>query len=280
MKRVLAFLVCFCMVLGMIPNSMAFLAKAGTNDELALDSSKQALCPACNETVTWTAYNGTSRMFNISDDSHKHIYLAADANLQLDSYVAKLTKGTVCLHLNGHKLSYDGYMQVTGSSSTLNIMGSGEMIFTGTAEQDDGWWKFGIYITSSAKVNLLGGTYSVAETALEAGCPMIQMTAGKLTVDGATVNGTTYVGGQLTIDHDANLENITVTTGGKLTVNKTWTGKATANFASGLTDNMVPAANGAATGTFTGKLTMPGAVTLVATEQGRLEAAGFNAGLV
>ena len=190
-KRVMAFLLCLCMVLGMIPSNFAFMAKAAGN-ELVLDANKVGLCSACNKEVTWTAYSGSGRMFNVSDDSHKHIYLTADANVALDSYFGKITKGAVCLHLNGHSLSYDGYIQVTGSTATLNIMGDGEVVFTGAAEQDDGWWKFGIYITSSGKVNLLGGTYSTTGVALEAGCPMVQQTTGTVKVDGATINGPYY----------------------------------------------------------------------------------------
>ena len=42
MKRVLALLLCLCMVLVMVPNNFAFVAKAA-DDELVLDSSKKGL---------------------------------------------------------------------------------------------------------------------------------------------------------------------------------------------------------------------------------------------
>ena len=280
MKRVFAFLLCLCMVLAMVPNNFAFMAKAAEDDALVLDSSKKGLCPVCNETVTWTAYSGSGRLVNVSDGSHKHIYLNADADVRYDSYLAKVQSGSkVCLHLNGHSLSYDGYMQITGTNSTLNIMG-GTVNFTGKSAQDDNYWKFGFYITSSGKLNLYSGTYNVTDVALESACPLVSQKSGTTTIQNATVNAIAHIqGGTLKLDKAAKLENALVETGGKLTVAAAWTGEAQANFVAGLTDNMVPAKNGVAEGAFTGKLTMPGNVTLAPTADGRLQASGFNAGL-
>ncbi|MBR2311022.1 MAG: glycoside hydrolase N-terminal domain-containing protein [Oscillospiraceae bacterium] len=282
MRRIMAFLLCLCMVLAMVPSNFAFMAKAAANDTLVLDASKKGLCPVCNETVTWVAYSGSSRLGTFTDGSHKHYYLSGDVSTgNLNSSLLRLgSKSTLCLHLNGHNINYSGYMQCTGS--TLNIMGSGNVTFTGNASTTDGYWKFGIYVTSSGKVNLLGGTYNVAETALENGVPMINQTSGTFTIgEGVTVNGPTNIaGGSLKLSKTANVENIQVATGSKLIVAADWTGSAKASFAAGLTDNLVPAANGVAEGAFTGKLTGPSAVTYSATAEGRLQASGFNAGLV
>lgn len=280
MKRVLAFLLCLCMVLAIVPNNFAFVAKA---DELTLDASKMAACPACGgELVVWTAYSGSGRLVNVNDGSHKHIYLSKDSNVRVDSYFAKVQSGSdVCLHLNGHSLSYDGYIQVTGSGSTLNIMGTGNLNFTGTSGQKNAYWTRGIYVTSSAALNLLGGTYNVTETALESDCPMIWQTTGtNATVTGATVNGTAYLEkGNLNLKQAAVVENIRVEAAAKLTVAENWTGSAAVSFAAGLENNLVPEKNGKAEGAFTGKLSMPNDVTLIATEAGRLQATGFNAGI-
>ena len=281
MKKAFALLLSLCMVLVMVPNNFAFIAKAA-DSELALDANSMALCPVCNTSVKWTAYSGTGRLGTFTDGSHRHYYLSGDVSTgSLNSSLLRLgSKSTLCLHLNGHDINYSGYMQATGA--TLNIMGSGNVTFTGNAPTTDGYWKFGIYVTSSGKVNLLGGTYNVAEAALENGVPMINQTSGTFTIgEGVTVNGPTNIaGGSLKLNKTANVENIQVATGGKLIVAADWTGSAKANFAAGLTDNLVPAANGVAEGAFTGNLTMPSAVTLTATAEGRLQASGFNAGLV
>lgn len=282
MKRVLAFLLCLCMVLSFVPNNFAFVAKAATNDELTLDGSSMALCPACNETVKWTAYSGSSRLGTFQDGTHRHYYLSGDVTApDLSNSLIRLASGSnLCLHLNGHNITYGGYIQATGS--TLNIMGTGNVTFTGNASTTTGYWKFGIYVTGSGKVNLMGGNYSVAEAALENGVPMIHQTTGTFTIgEGVTVNGPTYLaGGSLKLSKTATLERIQVTTGAKLIVAADWTGSAKASFDAGLTDNLVPAANGVAEGTFTGTLTGPSAITYSATAEGRLQASGFNAGLV
>ena len=281
-KKALAFLLCLCMVLGMVPGNLSFMAKAATNNELVLDANSMGLCAVCNETVKWSAYSGTGRLGTFTDGSHKHYYLSGDVSTgSLNSSLLRLgSKSTLCLHLNGHNITYSGYMQCTGA--TLNIMGSGNVTFTGNAPTTDGYWKFGIYVTGSGKVNLLGGNYSVSEAALENGVPMIHQTSGTFTIgEGVTVSGPTSVsGGSLTLSKTANVENIQVATGGKLIVAADWTGSAKANFAARLADNLVPAANGVAEGAFTGTLTGPSAVSLTATAEGRLQASGFNANLV
>ena len=281
MKRTVAFLLCLCIMLSLMPNNFAFTATAATDSELVLDGNS-GFCPACQKTVTWVAYSGSSRLGSFTDGSHRHYYLSGDVSTgNLNSSLLRLqSSSSLCLHLNGHNITYSGYMQCTGA--TLNIMGSGNVTFTGNAPTTDGYWKFGIYVTGSGKVNLLGGTYNVAESALENGVPMIHQTSGTFTIgEGVTVNGPTSIsGGSLKLSKTATVENIQVATGAKLIVAADWTGSAKVSFAAGLTDNLVPAANGVAEGAFTGNLTMPSAVTLSATAEGRLQASGFNAGLV
>ena len=282
MKKALAFLLCLCMVLGMIPSNFAFIAKAAVNDALTLDANNMATCPVCNSSVAWSPWSGTSGLGKIGDGSHRHYYLSGDVNFTANSSLFRVTDGSdMCLHLNGHKITYSGYAQVTGSGSIVNIMGTGNVTFTGTAPTTDGYWKFGFYITSSGKLNLYGGAYSLGETALENGVPMIQQGSGAVTVTGdATVSGLTNVaGGNFYLDQGASLENLQVGSG-KLTVKQTWTGTARVGFADALVDNLVPENRGVAEGIYTGTLTGPSAVTFNATAEGRLQASGFNAGLV
>ena len=196
------------------------------------------------------------------------------------SSLVRLGSGSdMCLHLNGHNIAFGGYMDV--SASTLNIMGVGNMTFTGNAPTTGGYWKFGIYVRSNGTANLLGGTYKVAEAALENGVPMIAQLSGKVTVKDAEVYGVTDVdGGTLTIDQTAILENIQVAEEAKLTVAKTWAGKARVSFAAALVDGVVPTANGTAGGVFTGKLTYTGGRALNGTEEGTLVLDDPNKNLV
>ncbi|MBO5867512.1 MAG: glycoside hydrolase family 95 protein, partial [Oscillospiraceae bacterium] len=227
-------------------------------------------CPVCNEVVTWTAKSGTSRFGAKTDGSHSHYYLTGDLKVTADSYLLKLTNSTkMCLHLNGHNITYDGYVQVT--SSTLNIMGVGNVNFNGNAEQDDGWWKFGFYITSNGKLNLLGGVYNVTDVALESNCPMVYQSSGATTIKNAAVYATVeLVNGGLTLDETASVSDIKVSANSKLTVKGTWTGSARVGFATAMVDGVVPTANGVAEGVFTGKLVNIAGTRLWGTEEGTL----------
>lgn len=295
MRRVFAFLLCLCMVLVMVPTDFAFVASAEVNDALTLDSNGYGYCPVCDAEVLWTGLSGASRIGALADSAQGHYYLSGDVNYAASSYFARLRTGAkACLHLNGHTLSYDGYMNISGAGSTLSIMGNGTVNFNGNASTTGGYWKFGFYIQSSGVLNLLGGTYNLTETALANsglysatptssanGVPMIYQTSGNINVSDATVNGISHIsGGQLNLSKSATVENATLSTGSKLNLAADWTGSAMADFDASLEENLVPEARAAAEGTFTGTLTGPNGVVYTPTDAGRLQASGFNAGLV
>ena len=239
---------------------------------LSLDANAQALCPACNEIVTWTVFSGnsagTQAIPEINDSAaHYHYYLTGDVNARnVTNFFLNLRSGKVCLHLNGHALYHGGYIMVSG---TLNMMGSGEVVFTATNTNHGNYDISGVYVNGGT-VNLYGGTYSVAEDALAEGKATIHQNNGKLTIQDATVIGRLYIPrGTTTLKESATLENIQVDASAKLTVDASWAGVADVNFAAGMTDGMIPAANGTSTGDFAGGLRLADGTLLVG-ENGRL----------
>ena len=280
-KRLLALLLCVCMVLGMVPCGIVFSAKGETTGTLTLDAEGQGYCPVCDNTVKWTAFSGTTdgtgRMGQFNDKNHHHYYLSADVNARnVSAFFINLLNSQMCLHLNGHDLTYGGY--IYASNSTLNIMGEGNVTFTDT-NTGTGYDQAGLYIAGST-LNLYGGTYGVAENAVTAGKPTLNLYSGKANVYDATVNGPTLVSnGTLTLDETAALENIQVTTTGKLFVKSTWTGEAQVAFEKALVNNVVPTSAGTCDGAFTGTLKMQYGVELKGSADGKLTGSGFNANL-
>jgi len=259
------------------------LTATGVNAGLALDANSQALCPVCNKTVTWTAFSGnstgTGRIGQFNDKVHRHYYLSADVDARkVSSFFINLLSATnMCLHLNGHDLTYGGYIFVSGS--TLNIMGSGTMTFTAT-KTSSGYDQGGLYL-SSGNLNLYGGTYRVAEVAETSNKPTIFEKNGNVKVKDASVYGRVYAEkGNFTLENTARLENVQVETAAKLIVKKYWSGEACVSFAAELTDNKVPAANAAAEQGFTGMLTMPDGSKLRLDQDGVLVATGLNSALI
>ena len=279
MKKIWALLLCVCLVLGMLPNGLVVSA---ANETLTVDQGQKGTCPVCNTSVTWTAVSSSSAIDTLSDNKHHHMYLTGDVDARkIAKQYLNLTGSTkLCLHLNGHDLRYGGYFMVS-SGAVLNIMGSGNMIFTATNTSND-YHISGIY-ANYGTVNLYGGTHSVAEDALVEGRPVLQVRkeGGTINVKDAIVQNRTYVpGGTLNLDEAAQLENIQVEGAGKLFVKSTWTGDAQVSFAAALQNNVVPTVNGGCDGTFTGKLNMEYGVELKGSADGKLTASGVNAGLV
>ena len=230
--------------------------------QLVLNDQQEGYCEACNKVVTWTAFSGnsagTQNLGEIKDGVHHHYYLSADVNARsIKNFFLNLISGKVCLHLNSHDLFYGGYIMV-GNKAILNVMGSGNMAFTATNTSND-YDISGLYANVGSSINLYGGTYSVAEDALEEGKPTIHIrdSAGQVTVNNATVRGTVNaLGGTLTLEETARLENIQIGSVCKLVVDDSWTGSAAAEFEAPLTGNQIPEGNGSSTGAFSGKLTL------------------------
>jgi len=277
MKKTLALLLCMCMVLSLLPGTLATSASAAAAETLTVDQDGKGHCPVCNKDVTWTAFSGNTAMTDVTDGNHHHVYLSGDVDARkIAKQFVNVTKGTLCLHLNGHNILHGGYIMVTG---TLNIMGSGNVTFTATNTSND-YHISGLY-ANYGTINLYGGTYGVAEDALVEGRPTLQIRpqGGSINVKDAKVTGRTYIpGGTLTLEEAAELEYIQVEAG-KLFVKNTWTGNAYADFTADFQNNVVPAANGGSDGAFTGTLKTKFDLALVGSDDGTLTATGLNAAL-
>ena len=226
-------------------------------DELVLDANGNGYCDACQKTVKWTDLHTTTnnRIGWLQDDTaadiHYHFYLSADMDNQKDLQFAELYNNTTCLHTNGHTLKIRSRLRM-GSGATMNVLGSGS-ITTDSSATNTNYNNALFFINSTAKLNIYGGTYSTA------GVPVLMINDTKACqinlFDGVTVNGGAELkNGTLTLDGNATITSINLAANAKLVVNAGWSGTAAATFASPMVDGAVPAANGASTGAFTGKL--------------------------
>ena len=84
--------------------------------------------------------------------------------------------------------------------------------------------------------------------------------------DASVAGGVQVAAGVANLDASALIDQIIVTINGKLNVAGTFTGSAAVNFATGLVEDAVPAANGASTGAFTGKLTLLDGTVLIGSD--------------
>lgn len=208
-----------------------------------------AYCQVCKKNVDWTCKsNGIS---TIQDGGHHHYFIAADKTLTWS--MGTLNTGTtVCLHMNGAAWGGNSRLLVTGGS-TINIFGGGKLLSTGTGSAS----------MLTGTLTVFDGVANVYDVTVEGNSliPALCTQYAQATVnllEGSEVKGITNVTkGNLILDGSAKATDIQVTKDGKLTVKENWTGSAVANFVAALEENLVPAANGAAEGNFTGSLTTP-----------------------
>ena len=219
---------------GKITNSEGRLAVEGATqqdpDQLVLDGDNKGYCQACGTDVVWTGL--TKAMGDKSDGAVYHFYLTKDISVGQWSF-GSATKGTkICLHLNGFKITGGRRISVGGEGSVLSILGKGVITCDGTSENQT--YVTGTVTALSGTLNLLGGEY--ISTAAN-GTPAVQLTGGVCNLGGKATAGS-----------------IKVEKAAKLNVKADFAGMAAVNFAAALEENLVPAANGAAEGDFTGKL--------------------------
>jgi len=286
MKRLLAMLICVCLVVGMVPGRLSATVSAETEKALVVDDQDQGLCPVCNETVSWTAIGNNGRIGALAKNTTQHFYLSENVTA-LNAQFAELNADTqVCLHLNGKTVTTRGRIQMY-SNSVLNIVGDGEMTFAGNvtssnATNQSNWRIAGINIEGAGTVNLYGGTFATDGQAVTDGAPFIRMANAnaKVTVlETAAVNGeilATY--GDLLLSGKAVAADISIGASAKLTVDATWSGLGNVAFSAALTEDLVPEANGVAMGEYTGSLFLPDGRALLYAD-GRLQAKDINAQL-
>ena len=235
-----------------------------------------AYCEACGEEagpVEWIEVCTDNDALGFKDNSDGtlspfHYYLSKDISHDgTGGQWIGLYKVGGCINLNGHTLTTASRVFAGGAGAYMNIIAGdgGAINYTGEAHQGG--------IVTGVPTNLYGGTYtSTQATDAEVYKPIIQVTGGTTNLYDVTANGrmelasgtTTFYGttscGNVTIDtYFADANGTTGTAKGKLVIDKDWTGNATLTVRDGIfTNGVVAAANGAATGDFTGTLTCNG----------------------
>ena len=134
---------------------------------LVFTSGTTAVCPACNKSVEWTALAGGDSPVSLTAGGHYYlaedvVYSGTDA-----AYITALagTDKVFCVHLNGHNITAQNARVFYGSSSTLNVMGSGIV----SGRKGNGWADGSTVQSNTSNVNgtinLYSGTYKQASGA-------------------------------------------------------------------------------------------------------------------
>ena len=166
---------------------------AGTTD--AVDNSNlvfdegttNAVCPVCQEKVTWTALTVAESHQNLNG----HYYVPEDLTFENngDAFFFNATKNsTLCVHLNGHNLTATKTRVVHGSSGRTNIMGNGIV----TGYQGSANFAAAVQVNNTVanqSVHLYGGTYKMTENSnANAAAVGVSTAGGYLYIyEGATV---------------------------------------------------------------------------------------------
>lgn len=138
--------------------------------DLVFTEGTNAICLVCEKEVTWTALTGGATPATIEAGGHYYLpddltYTGTDA-----AFITALsgTDKVFCVHLNGHDLTAIGARALYGSSSTLNVMGSGIV----SGKKGSGWANGSTVQSNTSNVNgtinLYSGTYQQAADATPA----------------------------------------------------------------------------------------------------------------
>ena len=226
-----------------------------------------AYCEACEEAVTWTPVTDVRVGYFGADDKqdeHHHYYLVGDLSVP-DSYENAMGvdwKNTLCLNLNGYNMTFGGRVYI-GDTSTVSIMGDGEVTFT--AGYSNGVDAAIEMHSSAAQLNLYGGTYNLSGAALAADKPFIDALGSVIIHNGVVVNG--YIAADsnsnVTLEGNATVAEIRISGTGKVKIADGWSGSAVLDIPYNATTGAVSADNAAVLGEFTGTLTLPNGHKLV-----------------
>lgn len=128
--------------------------------------TKEAVCPACDQLVTWTELNNENHATVITRPAlaggQYHFYLSDDITYTSNSesteqsFIRCLTSATICLHLNGHDLTATDNSVITVAGTKVNLMGTG--IVTGSATSRGTTLQINSSNTNGI-INIYSGTY-------------------------------------------------------------------------------------------------------------------------
>ncbi len=158
------------------------------NSNLVFDEgTTNAMCPVCQEKVTWTALTVEETHQNLKG----HYYVPEDLTFANsgDAFFYNGTKDTtLCVHLNGHNLTATKTRVVHGSNGRTNIMGNGIV----TGHQGSANYAAAVQVNNTIatqSVHLYGGTYQkTANSSANAAAVGISSAGGHLSIyEGATI---------------------------------------------------------------------------------------------
>lgn len=157
--------------------------------DLNFTDGTKAVCLVCEKVATWTALVGGATPATIEAGGHYYLpedltYTGTDA-----AFITALsgTDKVFCVHLNGHNLTAENGRALYGSSSTLNVMGSGIV----SGRKGSGWADGSTVQSNTSNVNgtinLYSGTYQQAANATEAEFTVNLNDAGEINIYRDTV---------------------------------------------------------------------------------------------
>ena len=163
--------------------------------------TSSAACAVCGGLVEWKAITGAEPFVAMSGS---HYYLANDIAVSAagngkEAYLSisgAAAQGSICLHLNGHKLEVKDQRAIIAGSRQLNILGAGTV--SGNSAQGSA-----IQVNAAkaaAQVNLYAGTYTKAASNTNGTILNVGENGGTLNmyadvlVDGTGCVGTDFAG--------------------------------------------------------------------------------------
>ena len=122
------------------------------------EGTTDAVCPVCNQKVTWTAFVPSSDSQALTG----HYYLTDDVTFTGTSaagiFYSSTKNQTLCFHLNGHDLTATKTRAIFGSSGKLNVMGNGTVTGINTTAEIGSAVQTNNSVAGNI-VRLYGGTY-------------------------------------------------------------------------------------------------------------------------
>ena len=157
--------------------------------DLLLDTENKALCPACGETVIWTAFADNTQPHTFTEGGH--FYLTDD--LVYEGTDTFLTTGaldtTTCLHLNGNDITTTNGYTIFIAGGYLNVMGEGT-VKGNPSNSDRGTVIYANNKTATNGVSLYSGTYTKCNASSSSPVIVLGANGGNVTVyEDALIDG-------------------------------------------------------------------------------------------
>ena len=233
------------------------------NKPLVLDENGMGTCVLCGEKVQWTALHEGDIIGDMNPlhpefkadlfggDQHQfHYYVAEDMTSGDGDFLYSWQGNAVCLHLNGKTLNVRGGFY-GGNGSTINIYGDGKVHYL--ANSTTSYTAGNMFEAYTSNINIYGGEFTSATNMIHGAGSALQLSIS----DDAIINGNVKLDyGNATISGNIYVKRIAIGETAKLSITRLFKGEASLSVAAGLEEgNLIPEANVAVLGKFTGKLT-------------------------